>query len=74
MSVFTLEVAGRPVACIHSATPDEAKQAIDDPWFRDGLLDVAGEDRPVWRGEDEIAVRSATPEELATYEAQRAAA
>ena len=70
MSVFTLEVAGRPVACIHAATPDEAKQAIDDPWFRDGLLDVAGDERPVWRGDDDISVRSATPEEQALVEAQ----
>ena len=65
MSVFTLEVAGRPVACILAETPEEARQALDDPWFRDGLLGVEGEDRPVWRGDAEISVRAATPEELA---------
>lgn len=65
MSVFTLEVAGKPVACIDAASQEEAKQALDDPWFRDGLLGVGGEDCPVWQGDAEISVRTATPEELA---------
>lgn len=70
MNVFTLEVAGRAVACIHAETPHEAKQTVDDPWFRDGLLGVDGDDRPVWRGDDEISVRPATPEELALVQAR----
>jgi PRC-barrel domain protein len=65
MSVFTLEVAGKAVACIDAASPEEARQELDDPWFRDGLLGVAGDDRPVWRGDAEISVRAATPQELA---------
>jgi hypothetical protein len=64
MSVFTLEVAGRPVACMHAQSQEEAQQALDDPWFRDGLLGLAGGSTPVWRGDAEIAVRTASPEEL----------
>lgn len=65
MSVFTLEVAGKPVACIDAASQEEAKKALDDPWFRDGLLGVDGEDCPVWQGDAEISVRAATLEERA---------
>jgi hypothetical protein len=65
MSTFTLEVAGKPVACIDAASQEEARQALDDPWFRDGLLGVEGEDCPVWQGDAEISVRTATPDELA---------
>jgi hypothetical protein len=65
MSVFTLEVAGRPVACIHARTPEEARQTLDDPWFRDGLLAVSGDNPPVWRGDGELTIRDANVEELA---------
>jgi hypothetical protein len=66
--VFTLEVAGRPVAFMHAGTEGEAQQALDDPWFRDGLLGLAGGDSPVWRGNADIAVRAATPDELRLIE------
>jgi hypothetical protein len=68
MSVFTLEVAGRPVACMNAGSQEEAQQVLDDPWFRDGLLGLAGGDTPVWRGNADIAVRTATPDELRLIE------
>lgn len=65
MSTFTLEVAGRAVACICAETRDKAEQKIDDPWFRDGLLGLEREGPQVWNGEAELHLRSASPEELA---------
>jgi hypothetical protein len=64
MGMFTLEVSGRPVACIRAETADEAEQSLDDPWFRDGLLGLSEEERPVWRGDADVRVREASPEEL----------
>ena len=68
MSTFTLEVAGRAVACIRAETRDRAEQKIDDPWFRDGLLGLESEGPPIWNGEAELHLRSASPEELATVQ------
>jgi sporulation protein YlmC with PRC-barrel domain len=70
MSTFTLEVAGRAVACIRAETRDRAEQRIDDPWFRDGLLGLDNEAPPLWNGEAELQLRSASPEELATVQAR----
>jgi sporulation protein YlmC with PRC-barrel domain len=73
MSTFTLEVAGRAVACIRAETRDRAEQRIDDPWFRDGLLGLDKEAPPLWNGEAELQLRSASPEELATVQERIAA-
>ena len=65
MGMFTLEVAGRPVACIRAETPGKAQQSLDDPWFRDGLLGFGDRERLVWSGDaDEVRIREARPEEL----------
>lgn len=64
MGMFTLEVAGCPVACIRAETHDKAQQALDDPWFRDGLLGIGEAGRPVWGGDADVRIREASPEEL----------
>lgn len=64
MGVFTLEVAGRPVACIRAETHEKAQQSLDDPWFRDGLLGIGDEGRSVWSGDADVRLREASPEEL----------
>jgi hypothetical protein len=64
VGMFTLEVAGRPVACIRAETQDEAQQSLDDPWFRDGLLGIGGAGQPVWGGDADVRIREASPDEL----------
>lgn len=68
MSTFTLEANGRAIACICAETRDIAEQKVDDPWFRDGLLGLDQEGPPVWNGEAELRLRSATPNEIATVQ------
>lgn len=64
MGMFTLEVAGRPVACIRAETREKAQQSLDDPWFRDGLLGMGDDERSVWGGDADLRIRQASPEEL----------
>ena len=65
MNVFTLEVAGRALACICADTRAGAQETIDDPWFRDGLLGLQRDGQPIWNGEGELQIREATPQESA---------
>lgn len=71
MGMFTLEVSGRPVACIRAETADAAKQSLDDPWFRDGLLGLSEGGRPVWSGDADLQIREASAEELALISQER---
>lgn len=70
MGMFTLEVAGRPVACIRAETQDKAQQSLDDPWFRDGLLGIGDDGRSLWSGDAEVRIREASPEELSSIAEQ----
>ena len=68
MSVFTLEVAGRPVACIRAANQAQAQRTIDDPWFRDGLLGLDSDGQAAWDGRGELRLREASVEEQSLVE------
>lgn len=64
MGLYTLEVAGRPIACICAETFAEAEDTINDPWFRDELLGLERDGLPVWHGDTELVLRPTTPDEL----------
>jgi len=64
MNAFTLEIAGRAVACISARDRSRAEEAINNPWFRDGLLGLERDGPPIWNGEDEWNLRASVPEEL----------
>ncbi len=66
MNIFTVEVAGRAIACICAETRSGAQEKLDDPWFRDGLLGLEWGGQPVWTGDAELHLRDATPEESAS--------
>lgn len=64
MGMFTLEVAGRPVACIRAETYAKAQQSLDDPWFRDSRLSIGKTARVVGGSDPDVRIREASPEEL----------
>lgn len=65
MSVFTLEVAGRAIACISARSRASAEDTINNPWFRDGMLGLDEEGPGLWDGASEWQLREATVSELA---------
>ncbi|PZP42611.1 MAG: hypothetical protein DI601_17755 [Azospirillum brasilense] len=64
--MFTLEIGGKPVA-ITDAGEDEAREIFEGKDFRDDLLDLEGEDGPLWDGEAALNWRPATEEEIAEF-------
>ncbi len=66
--MFTLEIAGRPVAVINVPTREDAEELLKDEEFREDLTILRNEGRPLWNGQEELRLRDAKPEEQAEYE------
>ena len=66
--MFTLEIDGTPVAIIRS---DEARarELLDVEGFKDDLLTMKSDGRPLWAGKPEsLKLRPATEDEIETFE------
>ena len=67
MALFTVEVSGRPVLVFSEEDRGAAEELLASTIGPD-LLDFEEDGRPVWDGEEELAVRAANPEEAARWE------
>jgi hypothetical protein len=66
--MYTLEIAGRPVAVLDVPTQDEAEAWMNDEAFQADLLVLEHEGAPLWDGQAELRVRAATDDERLVYE------
>ena len=78
MTIYTVEVGGRPVAAIQSTSLGEAEEFLRSDAFLNDLTiyEMKGGEpgEPMWDGEAEILVRESSPDEVAVWERIRAKA
>lgn len=66
--MFTLEIAGRPVAVI-GGEEEEARDIVESEAFQDDLRRLLHDAVPLWDGAAELSLRPASEEEIAEFEA-----
>src|SRR5215207_4428969 len=57
--MFTLEVAGKPIA-VTNASEEEARDVFESDAFREDLKTVESEGAPIWDGFATLSIRPAT--------------
>lgn len=68
MSIVTLEILGRPVACISAQDRFTAEQISREPWFHRELRAHRSSGEPLWDGSTELSLRHPTQSEAAIVE------
>ena len=78
MTIYTVEVGGRPVAAMNSDSLGHAEDCLLSNAFTTGLtvyeMEGGEPGKSIWDGEEDIFVREALPDESATWEKMRAKA
>jgi hypothetical protein len=64
--MFTLAIAGRPVA-VTDAEEREARELFDSQDFKEDLLAMTSEGRPLWDGSAALDVRPASADEVDAF-------
>lgn len=65
--MFTLEVAGKPIA-VTNASEDEAREVFESDAFKDDLMAIESEGAPIWDGFATLTIRPATREEAKDFD------
>lgn len=65
--MFTLEIAGRPIAVI-GADEQEARDIVESEAFQADLRRLLHDATPLWDGQAALTLRPATEEEAADFE------
>jgi hypothetical protein len=65
--MFTLEIAGRPVA-ITDAGEAQARAIFESDEFKQDLTVMTSEGTPLWDGQAPLNVRAASQEEIAAFQ------
>ena len=65
--MFTLEVAGKPIA-VTNASEDDARHVFESDAFREDLKTVESERAPIWDGFATLSIRPATRDDIAAFE------
>jgi hypothetical protein len=68
MSLYTIEIAGRPIMVFAAQDRMEADAFAKADHLRGDLLVLEHEGRPLWNGQSELFVRETHPEEAARWE------
>lgn len=63
MDYFTVEIAGRPIACFRSENAEEADHFFRAEDFREDLTILKSEGNPLWDGAASLSLRKANAEE-----------
>jgi len=74
MTVYVVEIKGRPVAVFNFDKAAEAGDFVRDPAFLDDLMVLQTGGLPLWDGAAEICLRHALPAEDAKWRASRSKA
>ncbi|PWC28528.1 hypothetical protein [Teichococcus aestuarii] len=65
--MFTLEIAGRPIAVI-GADEEEARDIVESEAFQADLRRLLHDATPLWDGQAALTLRPATEEEAADFQ------
>jgi hypothetical protein len=66
--MYTLEIAGWPVAVVAAPTQAEAEAWLNDEAPREDLMVLQHAGQPLWDGESELRVRTASDDERTVFE------
>ena len=72
MTVYVAEISGRGIVAFDAANEDEARARLADMAFRRNLVVLQNQGRSLWDGVSDIQLRSALPNEAATWQASHA--
>ncbi len=73
--MYTVEVAGRPVAVANIGSQEEAEELFSRDWFKEKMMVFETEDGDdLWNGSDPFVIRPAFPEEVSKIEQRHAKA
>src|SRR5262245_12770698 len=72
MGIFVAEIQGRGIAAYGDVSKVDADDWFGSEEFREGLMVLENEGKPLWNGEDEIYLRDAFPEEADRWRAAHA--
>ena len=66
--MYTIEVAGKPIAVSNMGSQAEAEEFFNSDWFKEEMLIFETEDgNDLWNGSDPFLIRPAHPEEVAKF-------
>jgi hypothetical protein len=65
--MFTLEIAGKPIA-VTDPSEDDARELFESDAFKADLMEVESEGAPIWDGFATMSIRPATRAEIAEFE------
>lgn len=65
--MFTLEIGGKPIAVIDS-TEEDARELFESEEFKEDLLGLESDGKPLWDGKAKLLVRAANAEEKAEFD------
>jgi hypothetical protein len=65
--MFTLAISGRAVA-VTNATEVQAQELFSSEEFREDIVTLTTEGKPLWDGSAPMEIRASTPEELDAFE------
>lgn len=66
--MFTLEIAGQPIAVLSVASREDAEAWLSDEDFKEDLRALEYDGRPLWDGKATLSVREASEQEVAEAE------
>src|SRR5882672_2233515 len=70
MTIYVAEIEGRAVVAFHAETQAEAFHLVREQWFKDDLMVLEFEGKPLWSG-SEIFLREAFGDECGKWEVSR---
>ncbi len=66
--MYTIEVAGKPIAVTNIRSQAEAEEFFSSDWFKEEMMVFETEDGDdLWNGSDPFVIRPARPEEAAKF-------
>jgi hypothetical protein len=71
MSIWTMDIDGKPVVVIGEVDRDEAEDLVGDDSFQEDLMDLESEGEPIWNGEAPLTLREANEEERKAWQESR---
>ena len=69
MTIYTIQIAGRPVVAFSAANRAQAEEIKEAPWLRgDLMVYVDADDVPLWDGKAELILGEAYEEEREAWD------
>ena len=72
--VFVIAANSLALVAFEAISRREANELCKEHWFREELLSLHSDNRPIWNGQEPLTVRAAEPAEVEEYQKAQAGA